>query len=462
MATIKVLGSQLLANPYRDLSAFSWIESKIAGLDDSAEVSKSFWENVLGRVEGNEPFDLEDGMLAFNPDTFEPLFMVEKAYGHHRFEMLNRRLAAGRLDNIKGVEVVETPDGPDYVVSMPIQSLDDATMLKIMANENKDDGTSPIIPLLETARQTEAIILEEVGKADSFAAYQEAGGTFFDSKPQFDALKKASKIGPKQVKSFLGETWSENDINNAMRCIRAIQDGLFEQDQVTNFPSAGMLKCFCAYAENVMAKEEWPEYFKRMTIDKMASTIVEDPKEPSEKPTVRTVTSAAKEVKGSDLDGTLIARKGATTRKWTPAIHIKQVLQDDPDLTDEQIIAQFGMEGDLIPAILKEGRKLYEQAQKKKESGAAEDGDAPSDDLDEQIADAAAETVGGDSLPVVTEDNVEVKISEFITAAQVCAALATGLAPLLKEEDLANPELIEAVSLLANGLNTLSDVVFAE
>lgn len=463
---VKALRSQIRPNPYRDLEVTGIIPGKVDTLKKSYIASKSHWENVLTRWAGNVPpeFEIEDGDYAYDPETFEPIHFLEQGYGHTRYYVMDQMLEDGSLAEIKGVEVVEKPDGTkDYVMNVPVQDLDDPTMLKIMANENKDDGTNAVVPLLESVRQTVNILVVELSKAGTFNEYKDGGGKFFDSKASFDQLKGKEQVGAPQVAKFFGDTYSTNEVANALRTIKLIEVGLFAQEQVVNFPSAGMLKCFCAYAEAVWAKETWPEYFKRLTIDQMAETISTDPKDPSDRPTVRTVTAAAKGV-AEDLHGDLMARKGATSRKWTPAIHIKETLKEDPELTDEQLIEQLGMgEFEGRDEIIKEGRKLYDQAQKKKEAGAtegegADGGDGAGGELDQLVADAGSEVLTGEALPPVTDDNVDQRINEFILAANSATGLGSGLLGL-GEEHTSNPDLIEAVSQLRDIANAMAKVL---
>ena len=93
---MKIQVSTLRANPFRRITKYPIDREKIKGLKASIKET-TFWDNIICR----------------KADSF-----YEIAYGHHR------------LVAIKELGIEE--------VNIPVRDIDDATMIKIMANENRD------------------------------------------------------------------------------------------------------------------------------------------------------------------------------------------------------------------------------------------------------------------------------------------------------------------------------------
>src|SRR3990167_2465851 len=111
---MKVQIKNLEPNPYRDMNNYPMDEAKVKSLIESIRQT-GFWDNILSRKHGNK---------------------YQIAYGHHR-------LAAIR-------EVFKSID----FVDIPVKELDDATMIKIMANENMEAWTALPRVIDETVRVT--------------------------------------------------------------------------------------------------------------------------------------------------------------------------------------------------------------------------------------------------------------------------------------------------------------------
>src|SRR5262245_37674811 len=98
---MKIKLKDLEANPFRNISEYPINKEKINSLVKSIKQT-SFWDNILARPS------------PANPKRYEI------AYGHHRLMALHK---------VYGKE-------SKHEIDIPIRNLDDATMLKIMANEN--------------------------------------------------------------------------------------------------------------------------------------------------------------------------------------------------------------------------------------------------------------------------------------------------------------------------------------
>jgi hypothetical protein len=291
---MKVKLAQIKDNPYRDRSKFPISRVKVDGLKESMGQT-GFWDNVLARPAGNAVIGIPEEQLpaylasqaaAFDASG-EPLFPVELAYGHHRLEAL-REL---------GIEEVD----------IPVKAINNVNMLQIMANENKGDWASNMSVILETVRQTRTYLLDTVAPYGSYDEYMAANVNPFFSKEQFAQIPEQG-IGFKTIRKFLGETWAEGDIRNAVATLKNIDDGLYEQEQVIAFPSIGVLGAFAKVAEGIMA-QNWPAFFKRKSIDSIA-TMVGDP---AISTTVRTLTQA-KEAVGAGKDPVRVVKNPGLKR----------------------------------------------------------------------------------------------------------------------------------------------------
>src|SRR5438445_5406018 len=101
---MKIAIRDLLPNPFRNLDDYPISTTKVAGLVASIK-STSFWDNILVRP---------------SPSRRNKF---EIAYGHHRLKALHKTYG----------------EGSSRTVDLPVRDLDDATMLKVMANENATD-----------------------------------------------------------------------------------------------------------------------------------------------------------------------------------------------------------------------------------------------------------------------------------------------------------------------------------
>lgn len=101
----------ILPNPFRDLKSNPLIEEKILELVESINLT-GFWDNVVCRKNTDGKYEL--------------------AYGHHR---LAAAIRAGLVE-------------ADFIV----KSLDDATMIQIMDNENRDTYGSTPASLMESVK----------------------------------------------------------------------------------------------------------------------------------------------------------------------------------------------------------------------------------------------------------------------------------------------------------------------
>src|ERR1700675_1368833 len=114
----------ILPNPFRDLKSNPLIEDKIEELVGSINLT-GFWDNVVVRKNAEGKYEL--------------------AYGHHR---LAAAIRAGLLE-------------ADFIV----KTLDDATMIQIMDNENRETYGSTPLSLIESVKAVVASLAKGTIKA---------------------------------------------------------------------------------------------------------------------------------------------------------------------------------------------------------------------------------------------------------------------------------------------------------
>ncbi len=110
---MKIQLRQLVENPFRNLGEPYVIDSeKVESLCASIRTT-GFWDNLLVR---HGPFQDGEAM-----DTRKKVFQI--AYGHHRLEALRLLVTQQLIDEY-------------YELELPVRSLDDSAMIRIMAAEN--------------------------------------------------------------------------------------------------------------------------------------------------------------------------------------------------------------------------------------------------------------------------------------------------------------------------------------
>lgn len=143
---MKIPISELRPNPFRDLQRLPVDRKSVEALKCSIR-STGFWDNLLVRREYSD----------------EPLPIYQIAYGHCRVSALYELVLE---------RVIES----EFMVELPVRVLDDATMLRIMLNENADiaHGVYVTREFLHKETQTPR---EEIEAAD---ICQFLGGTWGD------------------------------------------------------------------------------------------------------------------------------------------------------------------------------------------------------------------------------------------------------------------------------------------
>jgi hypothetical protein len=174
---MKIKVADLKPNPFRNIKNYPINREKVEALKNSINET-TFWDNIMARKSGGGKFEI--------------------AYGHHRLEALKEL-------GIKEIDI-------------PVRDLDDATMLKMMADENMDVWRQNTVVINETVLAAKLFLEKEIAKYDNWEAFRSGGFSrpIFDSEPQFRSVKGKGKVGREIIMRFLGDNWTEETVKRAL------------------------------------------------------------------------------------------------------------------------------------------------------------------------------------------------------------------------------------------------------
>lgn len=184
----------LQPNPFRDIRNYPIDAAKVESLAKSINQT-GFWDNILARKRNGR---------------------IEIAYGHHRLIALQRDCA------------------PDFVIDIPVKELDDAMMIKIMANEN--DECWAITPGIvhETVRVAKKFLLSDRGRTLIKTKSPKRKIDYHDSKEAF------------QIAEFLGGNWNEARVYRSLLRLDSFAKGELDKVAVESLPSEKSARDFYA------------------------------------------------------------------------------------------------------------------------------------------------------------------------------------------------------------------------
>lgn len=188
MVTVELV--KIESNPFREESAYVYDTDKIEALAESIG-DTSFWENLLARK-------TKDGR-------------IQLAYGHHRLMALKKLVAEGMTEH-KEIKLNVRPEN----------QLTNERMLKIFAQENKDDwGENPqnlCMTVLQLQAHLTGILDASKDKDEFLKRIGDSGALKVDDRA-FTRMKN-SGVGATTIAQFLGDTWSRQTISDALQVIR--------------------------------------------------------------------------------------------------------------------------------------------------------------------------------------------------------------------------------------------------
>lgn len=255
-------------NKYRDFNMAPIKEDKVKSLMGSIEKT-DFWNNMNLRFKDNM---LADGTKITSQEQIASLIANGHAFDGEQYEIPygHQRLAA--LQRLEWSEV-----------ELPLKFIDDETMLRMMAEENKEGYGSDTGVKCETVKQVTNQINTDLQGYEDFDAYKAGGGKLFTNKKAFDAAK-ADGVGFRKVREFLGETWSESDIRGAFKVLKLVEAGYITQEDVGQVSSMGLLETVGAICEYLYEggkdsdAPDMPDYWKGDIINRIIEMCTLDGK----------------------------------------------------------------------------------------------------------------------------------------------------------------------------------------
>ncbi len=196
---MKVRIKDLVANPFRDIKNYSIDLKKVESLAKSI-TETGFWDNILARKRDSR---------------------IEIAYGHHRLQAMKQVFK------------------PEDMVNIPVRILDDAMMIKIMANENDEQWAITPGIVHETVRVTKEFLFSSRGLNFIKTKNPKAKVDFFHSKEAF------------QIAEFLGGNWNEYRVALALRRLDSFEKGELDKEAVESLPTEQVARDFTAAVKMV-------------------------------------------------------------------------------------------------------------------------------------------------------------------------------------------------------------------
>ena len=188
---MKINVKDIDSNPFRNIEQYPIDRAKVEALKTSIETT-SFWDNIIARKKNGR---------------------YQIAYGHHR------------LIAIKELRIKQ--------VDIPVRKLDDATMLRIMAEENLDWSTTPAV-INETVLAVKTYLDYEFAKYDKTKDLPKLLLNLVAEKKQSSLAAAKRGVGQNIILKFLGGNWKKWQIEQALDTLR---DDTLDREAVEKLPT---------------------------------------------------------------------------------------------------------------------------------------------------------------------------------------------------------------------------------
>jgi hypothetical protein len=217
--------SKIDSNPYRRIDKYPINREKVEALKCSINQT-GFWDNILLRQNG-ERFQL--------------------AYGHHRLTAIKEL----------GIESVD----------VPVKVLDDATMLRVMANENMDEWKASPAVINETVLAAKEFIDAELAKYETWDTSNIFIKGLFPNQKAYETTKGMG-AGQTTILAFLGGNWKQWMIQEALETIKSDREGKVDRKAAETLQSVEAAKHFkAAVKEYDIPYEDLKEIAEKIVAD---------------------------------------------------------------------------------------------------------------------------------------------------------------------------------------------------
>jgi len=201
---MKIQIKDLKPNPFRDMENYPINQEKVQSLTNSINQT-GFWDNILARKNNGN---------------------IEIAYGHHRLVVLKKLFR------------------PDDYVDIPVKELDDATMIRIMANENMNEWDTSIQIINETVKVTRKFLFS-----------RERGNLIKTKNPKAKIDYHHSKEAF-QISEFLGGNWTEYRIWESLNRLGLFDKNELDKEAIESLPTETAARDFTRAIKQVRTTSE--------------------------------------------------------------------------------------------------------------------------------------------------------------------------------------------------------------
>jgi len=194
---MKIAVKNIEANPYRGIKQYPIDRAKVEALKISIK-NTSFWDNILVRPHPTKK------------DKYQ------LAYGHHRWI------------TIKELGIKE--------VDIPVREIDDAKMVKIMAEENLGWSQSPQV-MIQTIDSVRKFLNAELAKCKTYDEFRKAKFSLTNldiRNGQEFSILKGKGVGKTTISKFLGGNWNVSKVAGALD---VLDDAKFDKEAANLLPN---------------------------------------------------------------------------------------------------------------------------------------------------------------------------------------------------------------------------------
>ena len=234
---MKIQVSNLRANPFRRITKYPIDRDKIKGLKASIKET-TFWDNIICRKVDS---------------------LYEIAYGHHR------------LVAIKELGIEE--------VNIPVRDIDDAAMIKIMANENRDSWKCSPAVINETVWVVRDYLNKELAKYKTWEEMSTAGkntsGHFPKDEHRYGQLR-IEGVGRETILKFLGETYQEWEIKSALNTLDLHKSKFIDRKVVETLPLSKGDRFKTAVIKSNIPRKKQAELAEELRVNEVPTKEIEE------------------------------------------------------------------------------------------------------------------------------------------------------------------------------------------
>ena len=234
---MKIQVSNLRANPFRRITKYPIDREKIKELKASIKET-TFWDNIICRKADS---------------------IYEIAYGHHR------------LVAIKELGIEE--------VNIPVRDIDDATMIKIMANENRDSWKCSPSVINETVWVVRDYLDKELKKYetwDDIRSGKNARTILGIENGQAFAKLKGTGVGRDTIHKFLGEAYQDWEIKSALNTLDLDKSKVIDRRVVETLPLSKGDRFKKAVIESNIPRNKQAELAEELRVNEVPTKEIEE------------------------------------------------------------------------------------------------------------------------------------------------------------------------------------------